>query len=75
MFPFKTFFLIYSFLFLELNIGPVVHNSQIINSPLGVRLNKVKVLSHSVVSSSLQTHVAHQAVLSMGFPRQEYWSG
>ena len=32
---------------------------------------------HSVVSDSLQSHwtVAHQAPLSMGFPRQEHWSG
>ena len=34
-------------------------------------------LSHSVVSASSATTwtVAHQAPLSMGFPRQEYWSG
>ena len=34
--------------------------------------------SRSVVSDSLQPHglyVAHQAPLSMGFCRQEYWSG
>ena len=33
-------------------------------------------LSHSVVSDTLVTPwtVAHQAPLSMGFPRQEYWS-
>ena len=37
--------------------------------------------SHSVVSDSLRTWdsfpwtVAHQAPLSMGFSRQEYWSG
>ena len=33
---------------------------------------------HSVVSNSLQSqalYVAHQAPLSMGFSRQEYWSG
>ena len=32
--------------------------------------------SHSVVSNSFVTPrtVAHQASLSMGFPRQEYWS-
>ena len=30
----------------------------------------------SVVSDSLQHYgLAHQAPLSMGFPRQEYWSG
>ena len=32
----------------------------------------------SVVSNSLQPHglyVVHQAPLSVGFPRQEYWSG
>ena len=36
------------------------------------------VLSSSVVSNSLQPHglyVACQAPLSMGFSRQEYWSG
>ena len=27
------------------------------------------------MSDSLQLHVAHQAVLSMEFSRQEYWSG
>ena len=34
-------------------------------------------LSHSVVSDSVVTPwiVARQAPLSMGFPRQEYWSG
>ena len=32
--------------------------------------------SHSVVSDSLPPHsIANQAPLSMGFPRQEYWSG
>ena len=33
--------------------------------------------SHSVVSDSFATPwtTAHQAPLSMGFPRQEYWSG
>ena len=38
----------------------------------------VLVLSHSAVSNSLRPHglyVAHQAPLSMGFSRQEYWSG
>ena len=32
-------------------------------------------LSRSVVSNSLKPHVAHQAAVSMGFSRQEYWSG
>ena len=32
--------------------------------------------SRSVVSDSLRPHgLARQAPLSMGFPRQEYWSG
>ena len=37
----------------------------------------VCMLSHFSVSNSLQPPwtVAHQAPLSMGFPRQEYWSG
>ena len=30
---------------------------------------------HSVVPSSLQRNGPCQAPLSMGFPRQEYWSG
>ena len=34
------------------------------------------VLSHSVMSDSCDPQtVAHQAPLSMGFSRQEYWSG
>ena len=36
------------------------------------------VISYLVVSSSLQPHglyVSHQAPLSMGFSRQEHWSG
>ena len=32
-------------------------------------------VSPSAVSASLPWTVAHQAPLSMGFPRQEYWSG
>ena len=33
--------------------------------------------SHQVVSNSFETPrtIVHQAPLSMGFPRQEYWSG
>ena len=37
-----------------------------------------KIVSHSVLSDSLQHHgltVACQALLSIGFSRQEYWSG
>ena len=29
----------------------------------------------SAMSNSLRPQEAHQASLSMGFPRQEYWSG
>ena len=38
---------------------------------------KVMVHAFSVMSDSFGTPwtVAHQAPLSMGFPRQEYWSG
>ena len=38
---------------------------------------KVMVHAFSVTSDSLGTPwtVAHQASISMGFPRQEYWSG
>ena len=32
-------------------------------------------VSCSVVSDSFQPHVARQAPLSVGFSRQEYWSG
>ena len=32
-------------------------------------------VSHSIMSDSLQPHVPRQAPLSMGFSRQEYWSG
>ena len=38
----------------------------------------IVVCVRSVVSDSLRPHVlyvAHQAPLSKGFPRQEYWSG
>ena len=34
----------------------------------------VHVLSHVLLFATLWT-VAHQALLSTGFPRQEYWSG
>ena len=40
--------------------------------------NLMYVLSHSVMSDSLQPnglYVVHQAPLSMGFSRQEHWSG
>ena len=37
-------------------------------------LCEVVSVSCSVVSYSFQLHVAHQAPLSMGFSRQEYWS-
>ena len=41
------------------------------------RLWKVLTVSRSVMSDSLQPEwtVDHQAPLSMGFSRQEYWSG
>ena len=35
----------------------------------------VCVLSRSVMPDSLQRYGDHQAPLSIGFPRQEYWSG
>ena len=39
-------------------------------------LKCVQVFSHSVVSNSLRPHgLAHQAPLSVGFCKQEYWSG
>ena len=38
---------------------------------------RVVVFRHSVMSDSFATlwTVSHQAPLSVGFPRQEYWSG
>ena len=33
------------------------------------------ILSRSITSDSLWSHVVFQAPLSMGFPKQEYWSG
>ena len=35
----------------------------------------VKTVSRSVMSNSTPSTVAYQAPLSMGFSRQEYWSG
>ena len=39
--------------------------------------NMLLLFSRLVLSESFSTQwtVAHQALLSMGFPRQEYWSG
>ena len=43
---------------------------------MSVYVNSVCVLSRSVMpDSAMLWTVAHQAPLSMGFPRQEYWSG
>ena len=36
--------------------------------------NILYVYAYSVMSDSLWPHGAHKAPLSMGFPRQEYWS-
>ena len=38
-------------------------------------LRKSGVHACSVMSDSLRPQVAPQSLLSMGFPRQEYWSG
>ena len=38
-------------------------------------MNESQSVSHSVMSDSLRSCGAHQALLSMGFSRQEYWSG
>ena len=41
-----------------------------------VRMKRSESVSHSVVSdSAIPWTVAHQALLSMGFSGQEYWSG
>ena len=45
------------------------------NFPVAQRINKVKVNSLSLSDSVTPWTVAHQAPLSMGFSRQEYWSG
>ena len=44
---------------------------------LHTHTHRLLLLSHSVVSNSFVTPrtVVHQAPLSVGFPRQEYWSG
>ena len=40
------------------------------------KYNKSEIVSHSVMSDSTTPWtVVCQAALSMGFPRQEYWSG
>ena len=52
--------------------GPIF-NSQSLSLPTCVKV-KVKSLSRVWLSAGLWT-VAHQAPLSMGFSRQEYWSG
>ena len=42
-----------------------------------LKLLRVCMLSHSVMveSFAISRTIVHQAPLSMGFPRQEYWSG
>ena len=47
------------------------------NSPVEMLLSLLLLSCSSCPSRSLRPHalVAHQAPLSMGFPRQEYWSG
>ena len=54
----------------RVNVHAYVHA---VSNPLSLML----MLSHSVMSDSFVTPwtVAHRAPLSMGFPRQEYWSG
>ena len=44
---------------------------------LGYQSELLLLFSHLVISDSFATSwtVAHQAPLSMGFSRQEYWSG
>ena len=46
-------------------------------NPYFLQVREKEQWSHSVVSISLQPlwTVAYQGPLSMGFPRQEYWSG
>ena len=54
-----------------LHISPSNESSGLIS----FRIGRVSV-SHSVVSNSVTPWtVGHQAPLSMGFPRQEYWGG
>ena len=50
---------------------------KILFSYYGQLLLLLLLCSHPVMSSSFATPwtTAHQAPLSMGFPRQEYWSG
>ena len=52
-------------------------NRKFIERPRILSLPLFLLFSHSVVSGSSATPwtVTHQAPLSMGFPRQEYWNG
>ena len=63
----------------EMTSAPLgLRHLPVASSPLGSSPKEgVFVLSHSVVSDSFVTPwaIAHQAPLSMGFSRQEYWSG
>ena len=54
-----------------------ISDSVIAGSHCGALSEKELLFSHSVVSDSFETPwtIAHQAPLSMGFSRQEYWSG
>ena len=59
--------------------SPALQTDSLLSEPLGNSLNNTRM--HvcevtSVVSDSVtQWTVACQALLSMGFPRQEYWNG
>ena len=61
--------------------SPALHADTLPSEPPGkpkivYRLTESEKRSRSIVSDSLRPRtVAHQVPLSMGFPRQEYWSG
>ena len=64
--------------------GLAAHHPVLLASPIhgvlsailmGCSLDTLLLFSHQVMSDSFATPGTHRAPLSMGFPRQEYWSG
>ena len=64
--------------------GLAAHDPVLLASPIhgalsailiGYSLDMLLLFSHQVMSDSFATLWTHHAPLSMGFPKQEYWSG
>ena len=54
----------------------LIHRRSLLSKVFSKYFNLACMLSHSVLSDSvIPWTVARQAPLSIGFPRQEYWSG